>query len=334
MRMSGGDGACGFASAGPRTPGPSDWRARAPRTVTGVTPRFSVVVPTYDRMESLERCLAALAAQELGRDGFEVVVVNDGGACSPRDVVARYRDALDVRLIEQENAGPAAARNAGAAASRGAYLVFTDDDCRPEPHWLSGLAESAAAFPGRAVGGRVDNALSDGIYSTASQLLIEFLYEYYNVVGDQGRFFITSNVAFPAARFRELGGFDATFPLAAAEDRDMCDRWLEHGNAMVYADDAVVQHAHALGFLSFCRQHLNYGRGACHLHLARARRGVTRVRLEPMRYYSRLVAYPMRRGGSVRAAALSALMLVSQVVYATGYVFERLTAGRGETGGR
>jgi glycosyltransferase involved in cell wall biosynthesis len=297
-------------------------------TETPVAPRFSVVVPTFDRRESLERCLAALAAQDLGRDAFEVVVVDDGGASSPRDVVARFRDALDVRLLEQSNAGPAAARNAGAAAARGQYLVFTDDDCRPEPGWLSSLAESTAAFPGRAVGGRVDNALSDGLYSSASQLLIEFLYAYYNVVGAGSRFFITSNLALPAARFRELGGFDVTFPLAAAEDRDLCDRWLEHGNEMVYADDAVVRHAHALDLPSFCRQHFNYGRGAHHLHVARARRGVTPLRIEPLHFYSRLVAYPLRDGGGARAVALSALLLVSQAVYATGYVVERLTGRR------
>jgi glycosyltransferase involved in cell wall biosynthesis len=327
MQMSGGDGVHDRSWTGPLTHAPSEWDALTPYSMTSAAPRFSVVVPTYDRGESLARCLAALAAQDVGRDAFEVVVVDDGGRRSPRDVVARFRDALDVRLLEQANAGPAAARNAGAAASRGEYLVFTDDDCRPEPHWLSGLAESATAFPGRAVGGRVDNALSDGIYSTASQLLIEFLYEYYNVAGDEGRFFITSNLAFPAARFREIGGFDVTFPLAAAEDRDLCDRWLERGHAMVYADGAVVRHAHALGLRSFCRQHLNYGRGAYHLHLSRARRGVTPVRIEPLRFYSRLIAYPLREGGGVRAVALSALLLVSQVVYATGYVMERL-AGR------
>ena len=328
MLMSDVNGGHDGRSGGPLAPrAPTDWGALTPYTSTGAAPRFSVVVPTYDRRESLERCLAALAAQELGREGFEVVVVDDGGARSPREVVERFRESLDVRLVEQANAGPAAARNAGAAASRGEYLVFTDDDCLPEPQWLIGLAESVTSFPGRAVGGRVDNALSDGIYSTASQLLIEFLYEYYNAAGDEGRFFITSNLAVPAARFRALGGFDVTFPLAAAEDRDLCDRWLEQGNAMVYADGAVVQHAHALGFRSFCRQHLNYGRGAYHLHRARARRGVTALRIEPMRFYSRLVAYPLKREHGARSVALSALLLVSQVVYATGYVLERV-AGR------
>jgi glycosyltransferase involved in cell wall biosynthesis len=296
-------------------------------------PRFSVIVPTYNRHQSLDRCLAALSAQEIGRDRFEVIVVNDGGAVSPRDVVDRHRAYLDVRLLEQPNAGPATARNAGAAAARGDYLVFTDDDCLPEPRWLATLGASVDRHPGHAVGGSVDNALVGGIYSIASQQLIDFLYHYYNAPRADGRFFITSNLAFPVARFRELGGFDVTFPLAAAEDRDLVDRWREQGGAIVYEDRAVVRHAHALTLRSFCRQHLNYGRGAFHLHRARALRGVAPIQFEPVRFYSGLVGHPLGKGGGPRALAVSALLLASQVVYVAGYVFERVHRGmRGARG--
>ena len=287
-------------------------------------PFFSVVVPTFQRPDGLARCLEALAAQELPHDQFEVVVVDDGSAEPPRGIVARFAPMLAMRLVEQSNAGPAAARNTGAAAARGDYLVFTDDDCRPDPRWLRALHEIALRHPGCAIGGRVENALGDGLYSTASQLLIEFLYEYYNVDDGTGRFFITSNLAFPSDAFRALGGFDASFPLAAAEDRDVCDRWREAGGTMVYADDAVVHHAHALRLGSFCRQHFNYGRGAYHLHRARARRGEMPLRVEPLSFYTRLVAYPLGRSAAPRSFALAALTALSQWVYVSGYFSERL----------
>ena len=287
------------------------------------TPTFSVVVPTYERAASLERCLAALTAQTLERERFEVIVVDDGSADPPRAAVARAASRIDVRLIEQANAGPAAARNAGAYAARGAYVVFTDDDCLPDPGWLRALDAMAARRPGCAIGGRIVNALGDGLFSTASQLLIEFLYDYYNVDETGGRFFITSNLALPARTFREIGGFDDSFPLAAAEDRDLCDRWREAGLQMAYCDDAVVHHAHALSMRSFCRQHFNYGRGAFHLHRARARRGVQPLRVEPPNFYSRLVGFPFGRAEGTRAMALSALMALSQVVYVSGYLAER-----------
>ena len=251
-------------------------------------------------------------------------MVDDGSAESPRAIVSRFTTSLDVRLIEQRNAGPAAARNAGAATARGAVLVFTDDDCRPDPRWLCVIADAAARHPGCAIGGRVENALGDGLYSTASQLLIDFLYEYYNDGEASGRFFITSNLAFPTEQFRAIGGFDTSFPLAAAEDRDVCDRWREAGHSMVYADDAIVHHAHELRLGSFCRQHFNYGRGAFHLQCARTKRGERPLRVEPPHFYSRLVGYPFGRVQKTRALPLAALMALSQGVYVSGYVAERV----------
>jgi GT2 family glycosyltransferase len=292
--------------------------------MSGARPFFSVIVPTYQRPDTLAPCLDALAAQELPRERFEVVVVDDGSARPPRAVVARFAAVLDVRLIEQKNSGPASARNAGAAAARGDYLAFTDDDCRPDAHWLAALDEMVALHPRCAIGGRVDNSLANGLYSTASQLLIDFLYEYYNRDDDSGLFFITSNLVFPADGFRALGGFDTSFPLAAAEDRDVCDRWREAGGTMVYAHDAVVHHAHALRLRSFCRQHFNYGRGAYHLHCARARRGEIPLRIEPLTFYTRLVTFPLRRRPAPRSFALAALAALSQGVYVSGYFSERL----------
>jgi len=287
-------------------------------------PTYSVVVPTFQRPDALERCLDALGAQTLERERFEVIVVDDGSREPPRAIVARAAAALDVRLLEQPNAGPATARNTGARAARGAYVVFTDDDCRPDPEWLRAIDTAAACHPGCAIGGRVVNALGDGLYSTASQLLIDFLYDYFNVDETGGRFFITSNLALPACAFHDIGGFDVSFPLAAAEDRDLCDRWRETGRPMIYCEQAVVHHAHALGLRSFCRQHFNYGRGAFHLHRARARRGVTPLRVEPLQFYARLVGYPIGRSGAMRAVALSVLLALSQGVYVSGYLKERV----------
>jgi GT2 family glycosyltransferase len=283
-----------------------------------------VVVPTFQRADALARCLDALGAQTLERERFEVIVVDDGSLQPPRDVVARAAAALDVRQLEQSNAGPASARNTGARAARGDYVVFTDDDCLPDPGWLRAIDAMAARHPACAIGGRVVNALGDGLYSTASQLLIEFLYDYFNVDESGGRFFITSNLAFPTRSFHDVGGFDVSFPLAAAEDRDLCDRWREAGLAMVYCEEAVVHHAHELRLGSFCRQHFNYGRGAFHLHRARAKRGEHPLRVEPPHFYTRLLGYPFGRGEGARAIALSGLMALSQGVYVTGYLNERI----------
>jgi GT2 family glycosyltransferase len=301
--------------------------------IAGATnPLLTIVVPTYERPALLERCLRALTAQDLPLDRFEVVVVDDGSAEPPRQLVQRFAQVLQVRLHEQANAGPAAARNAGAAEARGEYIVFTDDDCLPDRRWLTVLADVVVRNPACAVGGRVVNAMYHELCASASQLLIEYLYDYYNAAGAHGRFFITSNLAFPTASFRALGGFDAAFPLAAAEDRDMCERWREEGYDMVYAEGAIVRHAHSLELRSFCRQHFTYGRGAYHLQQARVRRGqLGGLRREPMQFYLGLLRYPLSRGWGARALAQSALLGLSQGVYVLGYLTERSAARRQRT---
>lgn len=289
-------------------------------------PRFSVVIPSYQRPHALDACLAALAAQDLPVTEYEVIVVDDGSATPPRTVVDRFAAQMHVRLIEQRNAGPAAARNAGARAACGEYVVFTDDDCRPDTRWLSSLGVCADTHPGAAIGGRILNALQERMTSTASQLLIDFLYRYHNTERTRAQFLITSNLALPRRTFLALSGFDVSFPLAAGEDRDLCERWLTAGHVMLYCPTAAVHHAHELTISAFCRQHFNYGRGAHHLHRARARRGQGGFRLEPARFYLQLIFAPLREPLSLRAVGLSALLALSQGAYAVGYALERMAS--------
>jgi hypothetical protein len=118
----------------------------------------------------------------------------------------------------------------------------------------------------------VVNLLTENIYAAASQGIVDYLYEYFGENSAPRRFFTTNNLVVPRAEFLELGGFDETFALAAAEDRDLCERWVGAGRDLEYAPDVVVDHAHALSFVRFNRQHFHYGeaRSTCIGH-ARAR---------------------------------------------------------------
>ena len=297
-------------------------------------PRISVVIPSFQRPRQLDACLSALVAQQLPASEFEVIVVDDGSAIPPRDVIAKYSVRLPLRLIEQRNAGPASARNTGARAARGTHVVFTDDDCRADPEWLTALVACIAMHPDAAIGGRIVNALPQRLCSTASQQLIDYLYRYHNRDDSTARFLITANVCVARRTFIALGGFDESFPLAAAEDRDFCERWLDADLPMVYCPGAVMQHAHDLTLVTFCRQHYNYGRGAHHLHRARARRGQGSFRLESLRFYRDLILAPFHTPTSApknaprpsRPVTLSVLLMLSQLMYAVGYAVERWRA--------
>jgi cellulose synthase/poly-beta-1,6-N-acetylglucosamine synthase-like glycosyltransferase len=267
--------------------------------------------------------LQACARLDYPPECFEVIVVDDGGTVPLDEVVARFDGVLTLRLLRQENAGPAAARNTGAFEARGEFLAFTDDDCSPAPKWLEALAAQFAASPDCAVGGRTLNALTDNPYSATSQHLISYLHSYYNAVPRAARFFPSNNLAFPAGRFRAIGGFDTTYPRAAAEDRELCDRWLHLGYRMIYAAEAVVYHAHDLTFRTFLGQHFRYGRGALCFHRVRARRGQHHVKVEPPAFYFNMLRYPFANAEGINAVTLMLLLILTQVANAAGVFWER-----------
>jgi len=275
-------------------------------------PFFSIIVPTYDRPRQLAACLQSLAALDYPRDHFEVIVVDDGSEVPPETLVASFRDKMDVTLLAQSHSGPAAARNLGAARAKGRFLAFTDDDCAPTPGWLQKLATRFAQAPDCAIGGRTLNALPDNPYSTASQLLIDYLYTYYDADPNQARFLTSNNLALPAERFHAVGGFDAGWFRAAAEDRELCDRWLHYGYRMIYAQEVLVYHAHSLTFRTFWRQHINYGRGAFYFHGARARRGHVSLKPEPLGFYLDLLRYPSSQVQDGNAVLLAALLVTAR----------------------
>jgi glycosyltransferase involved in cell wall biosynthesis len=286
-------------------------------------PIFSIIIPTFGRPEQLGICLQSLANLDYPRERFEVIVVDDGGKTSLEHLVAGFQDRIPVRLLTQTNAGPAAARNRGAEEARGVFLAFTDDDCQPASNWLTSLAARFSEAPDQMIGGRTLNLIHDNPYTSASQLLIDYLYSYYERHSGPIRFFTSNNLAVSAERFFALEGFDTTFPHPAAEDREFCDRWLHHGYEMTYAPDVVVYHAHALTFRTFCCQHFNYGRGAFRFHQLHARRGFKPIKIEPLPFYFNLLCYPFSSPEKQKRFLHAALLLLSQIANACGFFWER-----------
>ncbi len=201
------------------------------RTVT--EPRLSVVVPDLDS-PWIDRTLAALADQGAPGPAAEVLVVG-------RDRPGRVPRDGSIRLLESERAlNPAAARNRGVAAARGARILFTDADCRPLPGWLERLAAALDRSPvaGGAVTFPHDGdrwALADNIASF-HELLAD------RPAADDSRGQLGSlNLACTRAAWDRVGPFDET--LTTSEDLDWVLRARAAGLATAFVPGAVVEHA-------------------------------------------------------------------------------------------
>lgn len=292
-----------------------------------VQPLISVVVPTYQRPDALRRCLDALTTQELPPEHYEVIVIDDGS--DPAVTIDKDQIcSLNPILARQANQGPAAARNHGAQLARGRWLAFTDDDCAPRPSWLCILLGTLEQTPAALVGGQTLNALASNFYAQASQDLVDFLYDYFPRAVSLRPFFTSNNMAVERKRFLELGGFDASFPFAAAEDRDYSERWTAASGSLVYEPEAKIEHFQDLTLKQFCTQHHTYGRGAARLSRVRALRGEGRPGPEPIRFYWQMLSRPFRKHSPPRAAQIAALTALSQAIMVTGFVRGALTVPR------
>ena len=250
------------------------------------SPFVSIIVPTYNRAESLRQTLGALAQQTYTRR--EVVVVDDGSTDHTREIVRCY---ANVHYLFQSNRGPAAARNAGARHAQGDCYAFTDDDCVPARNWAERIALDLQAHPVVAGVGGPCRAPAD-VYAINAYARYEWRYErgmlpparyirwltqgrldwrtVWPGTGDYiggmdcptGR---SNNVCYRSDIFRALNGFDESFALPAAEDADFKIRLCLAGCQLLWDDSLLIEHRHAYTALRFRKQHLTYGRGVLQL---------------------------------------------------------------------
>jgi GT2 family glycosyltransferase len=290
---------------------------------------FSVVIPTYNRSRQLCECLEALMAQDLPAQSFEVILVDDGGHEPLEETLAPFRESLEISLLRQSHRGCAAARQLGIEHASGEYLAFTDDDCRPSPHWLSTMAALLREHPGCAAGGSTVNGLVDDPFAEATQMVVRTLTEWSRDRAGFVPYCPTSNAAFPAEALRSVGGLDPTWNIAGGEDRDLCARWSNAGRRLVYTPEACVFHFHRLTLGQFVIQHFSYGRGATRFFRVNETSEQQGLRSHRVGFYLNLFRGPFLAHPPKLAALIFGLILLAQIATAAGMISEACSpAGR------
>ncbi|HHY55577.1 MAG TPA: glycosyltransferase [Chloroflexi bacterium] len=205
----------------------------------------SVIVPVYNGVAVITRCLDALAQQTLPAHQYEIIVVDDGSTDATAESVQTWRQThpqVNLTLVHQANAGPAAARNRGATEAHAPLLLFTDADCAPTPTWLEAMV---APFTDAEVAG------AKGAYITAQTGLIprfvqaEYEDRYDRMCGQpQIDFIDTYSAAYRRGVFLDNHGFDPIFTTASVEDQEFSFRLAQKGYRLVFAPAAKVAHLH------------------------------------------------------------------------------------------
>lgn len=194
--------------------------------------QFSIIIPTYKRNDLLALCLQRLqpGAQSLEANLYEVIVTDD--AADPATQHLLLTQFPWAKYTAGPQRGPAANRNRGAALATGQWLVFTDDDCLPDAHWLQAYNEAIAAHPSC-------RAFEGTILPDDWALLKKDMAEC--PVNTEGGCFWSANIMVQKKLFGEIGGFDEQFTIAAQEDQDL--QWrLQQKSNIIFIKLAKVIH--------------------------------------------------------------------------------------------
>ncbi|WNC23380.1 glycosyltransferase [Thermosynechococcus sp. PP22] len=211
---------------------------------------FSVVIPTYNRLPILEKCVRAIAHQtwnpDLGIEGYEVIIVDDGSTDNTIEWLEAHREAFPcVRWFQQEHLGPAAARNLGLQVAQGDWIIFIDSDlvvtetfleahgkCLTQEKERLGI-EDIAQVPAFSYG-RVINTCN----------FEEPTSEPYKIIDFSAAYFATGNVAIARHWLEKAGLFDTQFQLYGWEDLELGVRLKQLGLRLLKCPAAVGYHWH------------------------------------------------------------------------------------------
>lgn len=199
-------------------------------------PFFSVIIPTFERIDSLRECLCSLEKQQNfhyfdsnhHETSYEIIVSDDSRTSTTQETLAQ--EFPSVKWIKGPKQGPAANRNHGASHSSGQWLAFTDDDCIPDANWLLSFFDTILSNPETRV-------LEGAIHPIGEfhQDLAECPVNY------EGGNFWSANISVENKMFHDLGGFDESYPYAAHEDQDLKIQ-LEKITPILFVKNAIIKH--------------------------------------------------------------------------------------------
>lgn len=243
-----------------------------PMTTDSTDPlRYSVVVPTYRRLDTLPEVLDALDAQE-DAPPFEVIVVDDGSGDGTWEFLSSRESRRPLLPLRQENAGPARARQWAVERASGERVAFLGDDTVPQKGWLRAHEAAVEARPD------VARLAVLGYTAWHPRMRLDPFLRHINEHGLQFgyaliddpenvpfNFFYTSNTSLPRECLLEEP-FDFGFPYPAWEDTELSYRLQKRGLRMVYEPSAIVHHDHPTTLDRFMQRQEKAGFSAVVFH--------------------------------------------------------------------
>lgn len=217
------------------------------------TPFVSVVVPAYNAQPTIRHTIQSLVSQTYPGE-YEIIVVDDGSTDRTSEIVRSFSE---VKYIRQPNAGPAAARNRGAADSKGEVILFTDSDCAAHKDWIERIVGGFSSDEIAAVCGSYGIANPENIL--AGCIHDEIIFRHRRIMSCYPQAFGSYNVGIRRSVFWRVGGFDESYRRASGEDNDLSYKILKTGGRIFFAKNALVDHYHTTQLEKYLREQFSHG---------------------------------------------------------------------------
>lgn len=225
-----------------------------------MTPKYSVIIPVYNRPEEVREILQSLTTQSF--KNFEVIIVEDGSSKTCVSEVEEFKSSLDIHYFFKPNSGPGPARNFGFARARGSYFVIFDSDCIIPEHYFGHVEHALEVNRLDAWGGpdrahREFTILQRAMGYTMSSFLTTggIRGGKHHVGWFQPRSF---NMGISRDVFTVTGGFNFD---RYAEDIEFSIRMKYSGFRVGLVEEAFVYHKRRTTLGQFFKQVFNFGKG-------------------------------------------------------------------------
>jgi len=216
--------------------------------------KVSVVVPCYNSENTLEKCIDALKKQNYSGD-FEILMVDDGSKDSTSEIIKKNKE---IKYIFQKNSGPAKARNNGWKHANGDIVVFTDSDCVPEKDWLKEIIKPFDINDKiGAVGGAYNKTINSN--SLLANLIGEEIKFRYLNFGKYTDAHGSYSLAVKKEVLKKINGFNEFYPVATAEDWDLCYKIQSAGYKIYFNKNAKVGHHHPSNLKKYLKTQFRHG---------------------------------------------------------------------------
>jgi len=227
---------------------------------------FSVIICTYNRASYLKLTLESLTAQTLGKEDYEIIVIDDGSSDTTKEIVSEFFDRLPLKYCYQENAGLASSKNHGIYAAQGKVLLFLDDDDIATPTLLEEHLKTHYQYPDDFYAVLNYTTWSPNLDITPLMHFITeegcFLFSYpYLKHGDILDYtnFWGGRTSCKRSFLIEHGVFNPVFRFGC-EDIELGYRLSKHNLKVVYNSEAVSLMIRPITYDLFCKRLIKQGR--------------------------------------------------------------------------